>query len=62
MPGRASRPGTELPGQAMNPAAYQASYATARGRWIGEAEYALAARQLAVQPSDRLLDIGEKAG
>jgi predicted GNAT family acetyltransferase len=30
----------------MNPADYDAWYATPRGRWIGETEYALAARLL----------------
>lgn len=42
----------------MNPADYEAWYATARGRWIGEAEYALAARGLAAQPGDSVLDVG----
>ena len=42
----------------MNPADYDAWYATPRGRWIGEAEYALAARQLDAQPGDSLLDVG----
>jgi SAM-dependent methyltransferase len=42
----------------MDPAAYDAWYATPRGRWIGETEYALAARQLAAQPGDSLLDVG----
>ena len=42
----------------MNPADYDAWYDTPRGRWIGEAEYALAARLLAPQPGDSLLDVG----
>ena len=42
----------------MNPADYDAWYATARGRWIGEAEYALAARLLAARAGDTLLDVG----
>ncbi|WP_310448030.1 class I SAM-dependent methyltransferase [Thiobacillus sp.] len=42
----------------MNPAEYDAWYATPRGRRIGEAEYALAARQLDAQPGDSLLDVG----
>ncbi len=42
----------------MNPADYDAWYATARGRWIGETEYALAARALAARPGDSLLDVG----
>lgn len=42
----------------MNPADYDAWYATPRGRWIGETEYALAVRQLAHRPGDSLLDVG----
>lgn len=42
----------------MNPADYDAWYATPRGRWIGETEYALAARQLEAQPGETLLDVG----
>lgn len=42
----------------MNPADYDAWYATPRGRWIGDAEYALARRLLAPQPGDSLLDVG----
>lgn len=42
----------------MNPADYETWYDTPRGRWIGEAEYALAARLLAPQPGDSLLDVG----
>jgi SAM-dependent methyltransferase len=42
----------------MNPADYDAWYATPRGRWIGETEYALVARLLAAQPGDSLLDVG----
>lgn len=46
----------------MNPADYEAWYATPRGRWIGQAEYALAARGLAAQSGDSLLDVGLAAG
>jgi len=42
----------------MNPADYDAWYATPRGRWIGETEYALAVRQLAPRPGDSLIDVG----
>jgi SAM-dependent methyltransferase len=42
----------------MNPADYDAWYHTARGHWIGETEYALAARLLTAQPGDSLLDVG----
>ncbi|MBW8307255.1 MAG: class I SAM-dependent methyltransferase [Thiobacillus sp.] len=42
----------------MNPADYDAWYPTPRGRWVGETEYALAARRLAPQPGDSLLDVG----
>jgi SAM-dependent methyltransferase len=42
----------------MNPADYDAWYDTPRGRWIGDTEYALAARQLAARPGDSLLDVG----
>lgn len=42
----------------MNPADYDAWYATPRGRWIGETEYALAARLLAPQAGASLLDVG----
>jgi SAM-dependent methyltransferase len=42
----------------MEPSVYDAWYATPRGRWIGETEYALAARQLEAQPGDSLLDLG----
>jgi SAM-dependent methyltransferase len=42
----------------MNPADYDAWYDTLRGRWIGETEYALAARLLAARPGDNLLDVG----
>ncbi|MES2368706.1 MAG: class I SAM-dependent methyltransferase [Pseudomonadota bacterium] len=42
----------------MNPADYDAWYATSRGRWIGETEYALASRLLAPQAGDSLLDVG----
>ncbi len=42
----------------MQPDEYGAWYDTSRGRWIGNTEYALAARGLASQPGDSLLDIG----
>jgi SAM-dependent methyltransferase len=42
----------------MNPADYDAWYDTPRGRWVGETEYALAARGLAPQAGDSLLDVG----
>ena len=42
----------------MNPADYDAWYDTPRGRWIGETEYALAARHLKARPGDSLLDVG----
>ena len=42
----------------MTPADYEAWYATPRGRWVGETEYALAFRQFAAQPGDSLLDVG----
>ncbi len=42
----------------MNPADYDAWYATPRGRWIGETEYALAARHLKTKAGDSLLDVG----
>ena len=42
----------------MDAAAYDSWYATARGRWIGETEYALLCRALASAPGDSLLDVG----
>jgi SAM-dependent methyltransferase len=42
----------------MIPADYDAWYHTPRGRWVGETEYALAARLLAARPGDSLLDVG----
>ncbi|MGV8990629.1 MAG: class I SAM-dependent methyltransferase [Thiobacillus sp.] len=42
----------------MNPADYDAWYATPRGHWVGETEYVLAAHQLAAQAGDSLLDVG----
>ncbi|MDP1529234.1 MAG: class I SAM-dependent methyltransferase [Rhodoferax sp.] len=42
----------------MNPADYDAWYNTPRGRWIGDTEYTLAARLLAPQAGDSLLDVG----
>jgi len=37
---------------------YDAWYGTPRGRWIGETEYRMAARGLAAQPGESLLDLG----
>ena len=42
----------------MDPADYDAWYDTPRGRWIGEAEFRLAAGGLAGRPGDALLDVG----
>lgn len=42
----------------MNPADYDAWYDTPRGRWVGDTEYALAARHLKTRPGDSLLDVG----
>ncbi len=42
----------------MGPAAYDAWYATRRGRWIGETEFGLASRLLAARPGESLLDVG----
>lgn len=46
----------------MEPAEYDAWYDSPRGRWIGEAEFRLAARQLAANPGDSLLDVGCGSG
>lgn len=42
----------------MNPALYDAWYDSPRGRWIGETEYRLAERELALRPDARVLDVG----
>ena len=42
----------------MDAADYDAWYDTPRGRWIGETEFALAARLLAPAPESSLLDVG----
>ena len=42
----------------MTPAEYDAWYDTPRGRWIGETEFHLLQRQLALQPGETLLDVG----
>ena len=42
----------------MDPADYDGWYDTPRGRWIGEAEFRLAAGGLAGRPGDALLDVG----
>jgi SAM-dependent methyltransferase len=46
----------------VNPAEYESWYRTPRGRWIGETEYALAARLLAARPGASLLDVGCGSG
>lgn len=40
------------------PETYDAWYQTPRGRWIGETEYQLLRRQLAVRPRETILDVG----
>ena len=42
----------------MNAADYDAWYDTPRGRWIGDAEYGLLQRGLALRPGDSVLDVG----
>lgn len=46
----------------MDPADYDAWYDTPRGRWIGEAEFRLAAKLLDAKPGDSLLDVGCGSG
>lgn len=46
----------------MTPEAYDAWYATPRGRWIGEREFALLAGMLAAKPGETLLDVGTGTG
>lgn len=46
----------------MDPALYDAWYDTPRGRWIGETEFALAARRLDARAGDTLLDVGSGTG
>lgn len=41
-----------------SPETYDAWYRTARGRWIGETEYRLLRRQLALRPNETILDVG----
>ena len=41
-----------------DPATYDAWYRTARGRWIGDCEYRLLRRQLALRPAETILDVG----
>ncbi len=47
---------------AMDPVLYDAWYDTPRGRWIGDTEFALAARRLAAPAGARLLDVGSGTG
>jgi len=42
----------------MTPAAYDAWYATPRGRWIGDQEFALLRRLLDAKPGETMLDVG----
>lgn len=42
----------------MTPDAYEAWYATPRGRWIGDAEYAMLRALAGPRPGDALLDVG----
>jgi SAM-dependent methyltransferase len=42
----------------VKPTQYDAWYDTPRGRWIGDTEYALLRRLLALQPGDTVLDVG----
>lgn len=42
----------------MNPALYDAWYDSPRGLWIGEVEYRLIERDLALRPGMRVLDVG----
>lgn len=46
----------------MDPALYDAWYDTPRGRWIGDTEFALAARRLAAPAGAHLLDVGCGSG
>lgn len=46
----------------MTPAAYDAWYATPRGRWIGGREFALLARLLGARPGETLLDVDRGTG
>lgn len=46
----------------MTPADYDAWYATPRGRWIGDSEFALLARLLGTRPGETLLDVGTGTG
>jgi len=41
-----------------DPATYDAWYRTDRGRWIGETEYRLLSRALALRPAETILDAG----
>lgn len=42
----------------MTSGQFDAWYDTPRGRWIGNVEYGLVRRLLAVQPGDTVLDVG----
>ncbi|MBI1174062.1 MAG: methyltransferase domain-containing protein [Sideroxydans sp.] len=45
-----------------DPASYDAWYETARGHWIGEAEFRLLSRLLRPQPDESVLDVGCGSG
>jgi len=46
----------------MTPAEYDAWYDSPRGRWIGETEFRLLQRLLALRPGETLLDVGCGSG
>lgn len=46
----------------MTPADYDAWYATPRGRWIGDREFALLASLLDARPGETMLDVGTGTG
>lgn len=52
------RGGVAAAGSGGSPEAYDAWYATSRGRWIGGAEYRLLRRLLSPRRGDTLLDVG----
>lgn len=49
---------TALGGEPVDPAAYDAWYASARGRWIGDAETRLLLEVLTCRGGDSVLDVG----